>query len=128
MPTTPSLPLPYIAGLFDGEGCIRHSGHTEHVFITSCYPHHLALIQKMFGFGSLRKMTSKHVGYRTAYRLDFYGKSAISFLSEIRPFLIEKVYQANILLGIRDLPAGSASRQAAMAELKKVKKIEYGST
>jgi hypothetical protein len=117
----------YTAGLFDGEGCIRHTGKTEHVFITSCFPHHLALIQKHFGCGTLRKMLRSQSNYRTAYRLEFYGKSAIGFLEEIGPFLIEKAYQANILLSIRSLPPRSAARETAMAELKKAKKIEYGS-
>lgn len=117
----------YIAGLFDGEGCIRYGTGTEHVFITSCYPHHLMWIQKLGNCGTIRAMKNQRTGHRVAYRLDLYGKNAVGFLQEIRPYLQEKAYQADILLSIRDLPPRSLARKIAIQELKKAKKIEYGS-
>lgn len=119
--------LAYIAGLVDGEGCIRHTGKTEHVSITSCYPHHLLWIKKLSECGNVREMKDHRPGHRSAYRFEAFGTDAISFLNEIRPFLKEKAYQADILLSIRGLPAKSAARKMAITELSKAKRIDYGS-
>lgn len=112
--------------MFDGEGCVRHTGKSEHVFITSCYPHHLLWIQKLGRCGTIRTIKDNRPGHRCAYRLDLYGKNAVSFIEEIRPFLREKAYQADILLSIRGLPARSSARKMAIEELKKAKRINYG--
>lgn len=119
--------LAYIAGLVDGEGCIRHTGKTEAVSITSCYPHHLLMIKLAFGMGTMRRMLDKRHGHRCAYRLEFFAENARTFVQAIRPFLREKAYQADIMLGVRGLPLGSAARAAAIEELRKAKRIDYGS-
>lgn len=118
--------LAYIAGLVDGEGCLRHDGYTERVSITSCYPHHLQWIKQTSGLGSVRKMPTKRAGHRCAYRLDICGMDAVEFVECIRPYLREKAYQADILLAIRKLPRGSEARKVALVELTKAKRIEYG--
>jgi hypothetical protein len=120
------LSMSYIAGLFDGEGCIRYHASTPHAFITSCYPHHLAMIQRDFGFGTFRSLKSSRAGRKSAYRLEFYGDNAIKFITAIRPFLIEKGYQADIMLSIRELPKRSSIRTSLMYELSAAKKINYG--
>lgn len=123
---SPTAMLAYTAGLVDGEGCIRMQRETEALSITSCYPHHLRAIQKFFGAGNVRKFKSPKPNTRTAFRLEIYGLNAIKFIQQIRPFLREKAYQADIMLTLRTLPKNSAVRAALLKELTQAKKIDYG--
>ncbi len=117
--------LAYTAGLFDGEGCIRYRG-TEVVHITSCYPHHLRKISGYFNVGKVRCIRDSRPNTRTAWRLEMSGKDARSFIEQIRPYLLEKAYQADIMLTIRKLPHNSLTRARAIEELSTAKRIEYG--
>lgn len=121
---TPAV-LAYTAGLFDGEGCVRFR-NTEIVHITSCYPHHLRKISSYFQMGRVRAIRDSRPNTRTAWRLELSGKDARSFIASIRPYLIEKAYQADIMLTIRSLPKNSLTRSRAIEELSKAKRIEYG--
>lgn len=118
--------LAYTAGLFDGEGCIRYRD-TEIVHITSCYPHHLRKISAYFKVGRVRAIRDNRPNTRTAWRLEMSGKDARLFIQQIRPYLLEKAYQADIMLTIRQLPKKSLTRARAIEELSKAKRIEYGS-
>lgn len=117
--------LAYTAGLFDGEGCIRFRD-TEIVAITSCYPHHLQKISAFFKVGRIRSIKDHRPNTRTAWRLEITGKDARYFVEQIRPYLLEKAYQADIMLTIRQLPKNSLTRARAIEELGKAKRIEYG--
>jgi len=117
--------LAYTAGLFDGEGCIRYRD-TEIVHITSCYPHHLRKISNYFQMGKVRAIRDSRPNTRTAWRLELSGMDARSFITSIRPYLIEKAYQADIMLTIKSLPKNSLTRSRAIEELSKAKRIEYG--
>lgn len=117
--------LAYTAGLFDGEGCIRYRD-TEIVHITSCYPHHLRRISSYFNMGRVRAIRDSRPNTRTAWRLELSGKDARSFISAIRPYLLEKAYQADIMLTIKGMPKNSLTRARAIQELSTAKRIEYG--
>jgi len=117
--------LAYTAGLFDGEGCIRYRD-TEIVHITSCYPHHLRRISAYFNMGRVRAIRDNRPNTRTAWRLELSGKDARSFISAIRPYLLEKAYQADIMLTIKEMPKNSLTRTRAIQELSTAKRIEYG--
>lgn len=117
--------LAYVAGLFDGEGCVRFY-KSECISITSCYPHHLITISLVFGYGKVKKVSEATDKNRTAWRYELWGKKARDFLEEIRPYLREKAYQADIMLTIRLLPRNSLTRERAIAELAKAKKVDYG--
>jgi len=115
----------YVAGLFDGEGCVRWD-ETARISITSCWPHHLHWIQKMFGFGSVRVVYEGDHKRRTAYRWECSGKNAVTFLEAVRPFLREKAHQADLLIRLVEYPASTAIRDRMVQQLKEHKKIDYG--
>jgi hypothetical protein len=117
--------LAYIAGLFDGEGCVTWN-QTETAFITNCYPHHLSEIQRIFKCGRLVFHDMRKGKQRTSYRLLFYGQNARKFISKIRPYLREKGYQADIMMNIRGTPSKSALRKSLIQELSRLKRIDYG--
>jgi hypothetical protein len=115
----------YVAGLFDGEGCVRWAD-TPRVSITSCWPHHLHWIKRTFGFGNVRLIPSQSPNHRTAYRWEASGKNAVTFLEAIRPFLREKAHQADLLIRLVKYPASAAIRERMIEQLKEHKKIDYG--
>jgi intein/homing endonuclease len=121
----PKTELAYIAGLFDGEGCIRWSD-TPRISLTSCWPHHLMWISTLFGYGSVRIVRLKDGKNRTTFRLEMSGKNAIRFLWKVRPFLMEKRHQADILIELVKYPKGSAKRDRLMNRLTSHKRIDYG--
>jgi hypothetical protein len=116
--------LAYIAGLFDGEGCLVWTT-TARVHITSCWPYHLREIQKLFGFGKIR-MFKNEAPRRNAYRWEVCGPDARKFVKKIRPWLREKAYQADIILTAHKFPPGSAARESMLKNLKQAKKVDYG--
>lgn len=118
--------LSYVAGLLDGEGCIRYGGCSERVSITSCYPHHLIEIRDTLGFGKLRKNPPRKPTDRTCYRLEMSGLHACSFVLAVLPFLREKKYQAELLLAIRTTPKNTSAHSRLVDILKSVKKVDYG--
>jgi hypothetical protein len=63
---------------------------------------------------------------RTAWRLEMFGQDARSFITHIRPYLLEKAYQADIMITIKSLPKNSITRQRLIEELSTAKRIEYG--
>lgn len=121
----PETTIAYIAGLFDGEGCVTWK-NTEHAFITNCYPHHLLEIRNLFGFGRVLCHSTRRGKQRTSYRLSFFGQNARNFITKIRPYLREKGHQADIMMSIRSCPIASKLRETLITELKDLKRIDYG--
>lgn len=92
----------YIAGIFDGEGCVslwlrRKRTVAVSVMITNTDANLINwLHEKLGGNVWTRTRTGK---YKTVYRWDVRGgRSAIEFLSRIRPYLIVKAKQADIAM------------------------------
>ena len=116
--------LIYIAGLFDGEGCVRYS-ESPYISITSCYPHHLAMICSAMGMGRVRRIRDKIGSNKSCYRYELTGHNAVNFLILISPFLIEKAYQASLLIELHRFPPKSLTKKAIIEELKLLKHIDY---
>lgn len=89
----------YIAGFFDGEGCIGYKFFTGKTFrryrvgITNQNRDILVAIQKIYG-GKISKKTN----LKACYELWMYKKEATKFLTEIEPYLINKKYKASEFL------------------------------
>jgi len=114
----------YIAGLFDGEGCIWYS-RTLRVSITSCYPHHLQDIRDTFKFGQVRRVYKQGKNRRSCYRWEASGKYAEQFLEAIQEFLKEKQYQAELGLRLGRHSPKTVTHSAILRELKLLKKVNY---
>jgi hypothetical protein len=116
--------LLYIAGLFDGEGCVSYN-QSPYVSITSCYPRHLQMIASVMDMGRVRRMRAKKGPNRSCYRYELSGRNAIDFLLLIGPHLIEKSYQASLLIELDQYPPKSLTKKALIEELKLVKLVNY---
>jgi hypothetical protein len=87
----------YIAGLFDGEGCIiMRSGVSLGVVMGGCYRPTFAVLHKRFG-GRFNVEHAKP-GRRAVYRWCLYCGPAQQFLRRIRLYLREKARQAELAL------------------------------
>ena len=115
--------LAYIAGLLDGEGCLRLKGSVEEVSITSCYPHHLCRIRSKFG-GTLRHFPPKDQR-RGCYRLVLYGPKALFLLEKILPYLQEKRYQALLMMTAGTYPMYTSKWASIDRALRSLKRVEY---
>lgn len=115
----------YIAGLFDGEGCIRYHDRCLRVTITSCYPHHLTQIMEHTGLGKIRRRRKRKPEHKTCYELAIDGSDGVEFLNLILPYLKEKRYQAEIATLIIRYPKASLTHQSLLRELKRAKRIDY---
>lgn len=112
--------LAYIAGFFDGEGCISvHFASAEHkntilrASITQNVPEPLEMIQELFG-GSLCRTNKK------AIQLSINGKKAHIFLETILPYLTVKREQA--LVAIQFAAATKEGRVEIRNELQRIRK------
>lgn len=108
-----SLDIRYIAGLFDGEGCI--SLHTDssgvperykkprkvfQVSITNTYKPVLLDLKRQFGCGSVhRNSKPKKAHYKQCYSWTVTGGNAMRFLELIEPYLRIKGAKARRVLG-----------------------------
>lgn len=96
------LSLEYIAGFFDGEGCVDIRYRTTHngrynrfelrCTISQVYRKPLDMIQEIFG-GSISPRRNKAIHYYVVT-----GGLANKFLEAIRPFLIVKADEADTAL------------------------------
>lgn len=93
--------LAYAAGFFDGEGCISitKNGAVD-VRITNTAKSVLVKLQQLFG-GTIGNRTQKV--NKTQYAYCLYGETAIEFIRQIKPFLMEKLSQAETLLEYYEL-------------------------
>lgn len=88
--------IAYAAGFFDGEGCISISKNgAVDIRVTNTAKNVLIKLQSIFG-GSITNRTQK--ANKTQYAYSFYGENAIEFIKLIRPYLIDKLPQADAIL------------------------------
>jgi hypothetical protein len=92
----PETIIAYAAGFFDGEGCISitKNGAVD-VRISNTAKNVLVTLHSYFG-GSITNRTQKVNKAQYVYSL--YGETAINFLSLIKPFMIDKLPQAEAIL------------------------------
>jgi hypothetical protein len=133
----------YLAGFFDGEGCItvqtrRTGAFSPMAFLTNSHLPTLVEIQESFG-GSLRACgpwPNKTTQQLTIYRLAWHGKAALELLQQLLPYLRAKREQADFLIeasskitrfaGKRKItPEEKDLRQRFAAALKDMKHRDY---
>lgn len=98
--------IAYIAGFFDGEGCIRikEANKGENSFyiiahLTNSYRPTLDQVQELFG-GAIRKQ--EKTPNKTIYNWCASSSEAMDFLKVIHPFLREKQKQAELAIVFHD--------------------------
>jgi hypothetical protein len=93
--------IAYAAGFFDGEGCISiaKNGSVD-VRIVNTSKAVLVKLQTLLG-GSITDRAQKVNKSQYAYSL--YGEEAIEFLKILKPYLIEKLPQANTVFEYYEL-------------------------
>lgn len=107
----------YLAGLLDGEGCIRVTGafdriksrsvsHSLNVRVSNTSDALIAWLLREVG-GSVNRLSMKG-RERPCYEWSLYGKNAVAFLEAVRPYLIVKRGQCDLALEFAALrrPAG----------------------
>jgi len=136
--------LAYIAGYFDGEGCIRivqnkrDNGFGIHVFITNTHKPFLERMKDFFG-GTVSVRNKSNENHRSIYQWRISNKKAANnFLKQIEPYLFEKQPQAKLAINFCELPdlygngykkANPGLREIKIDLAKKIselKKIDYG--
>jgi len=105
--------LAYIAGIIDGEGCIRAqiwesknklARYNTIVTVEMVDKTPLQFIQNLFG-GRINKHTSKISERKLRWRWQVTGKEAEQLLVAVKPYLLTKKAQAEIGLRVlRDHP------------------------
>jgi intein/homing endonuclease len=114
--------LSYIAGYIDGDGCFRWNQSSPEVSVTNCFPYTLHQLAKHFG-GTVRSYDNKKKG-RTYFQWRVYGDAAIHLVELLRPYLWEKLPQAELVLAIREERPGPR-REALIRQLSSMKQIDY---
>lgn len=98
---SPEIQIAYLAGLFDGEGCVSlaHNGYSGN-------NHHIRLLCRVAMCGDyVPKLFQHHFGGHTSSSKRFgrdvcqwmiYGNNALSFLEQVLPYLTVKKPQAEL--------------------------------
>jgi hypothetical protein len=104
---TKLLSVEYVAGLFDGEGCVSILKH-KHRRFTKGYTIELIVqfgmtneeiilrLKKQFKGTTKISRRKPHQNWKDCYRLTIYCIQALKFLEAIQPFVIVKSEQVNL--------------------------------
>jgi intein/homing endonuclease len=120
--------IAYIAGFFDGEGCIRikESNKGENSFyviahLTNSYRPVLDEVQSLFG-GAVRKQ--ERTPNKTIYNWCVSSAEAVDFLRTIAPFLKEKRRQAEYAIDFHERKGtmDGADKRAAYVTISAMKR------
>ncbi len=123
---TPGLTLTeraYLAGFFDGEGCVESNGRT--VSITNTYPDVLYRFRRIFGGTVGPKTDNRESRGRSVWRWAISGVSARRFLWTLLPDLTEKRPQAEAFLNAWTVKTGSPQYKQLLTRLRDLKHINY---
>jgi hypothetical protein len=101
--------LAYVAGLFDGEGCVtvsRHQTttaftHQAQITITNTDREILEWVQGLFGLGSIQVKPSYSDRHSAGYTWVASSRQARDFLLAVSPYLRVKRQQANLALALQ---------------------------
>ena len=129
---TDTLSSEYVAGFFDGEGCIRVLGGDKtgyvgiHLFITNTYKPILELLKTKYG-GSVLLRTIATDKHKTCYQWRLSSKSEImGFILDVIDHSIEKKPQLQLGLQYCNLPTLTVNRYSKyyqeVLELQSVRK------
>lgn len=120
--------IAYIAGFFDGEGCIRikqanQGGNSYYVIahLTNSYKPILEEVQELFG-GALREQ--ERTPNKTVYNWCVSSSEAVDFLRTVTPFLKEKKPQALYAIDFHERKGtmDAADKQAAYVTISAMKR------
>lgn len=120
------IELSYLAGYFDGEGCIHISKIGARVVaIKSCYPKVVQRFYKIYG-GWCKKLPNKSKTkiWRHFYYFRIYGDEALYVVHSLFPFLREKKEQARLFIKYSSSKDAHTKAQYAM-QIKSLKKVKY---
>lgn len=101
----------YLAGIFDGEGCISVTKGQDHKSINPHYSVVVALgltheyIPQLLRFhfgGSVYKMKPKYLGCKPAWKWQISSSNALSFLKIIAPYLRLKRAEAELAIRFQE--------------------------
>lgn len=133
--------LAYLAGFFDGEGCVSilsyHGGKSFGIrlFASQIDPRPLNILKDKFG-GSIQ-VQPKLPNRRTIYKWGVEGEKAVIALNLLRPYLVVKSEQADIVLEFAPLIGTSKKRNKPLTKeeinlrqeikerLHRLKRVEY---
>lgn len=120
------IELSYLAGYFDGEGCIHISKIGARVVaIKSCYPKVVQRFYKIYG-GWFKKLPNKGKTkvWRHFYYFRIYGDEALYVIHSLFPFLREKKEQARLFIKYSSSKDAHTKAQYSM-QIKSLKRVKY---
>ena len=90
----------YVAGLFDGEGCVmikRNGKHRPQITMVVGSTYHPIVLELQKQYGGSIYLNQRHRNNKQVYAWDITGKAAIAFLNNIAEFVIIKKKQVNLV-------------------------------
>ena len=126
MKRTNETELAYLAGYFDGEGCIFISKRGSRVVgIKSCYPKVVQRFHYLYGGRCDKGLQKSHqLQWRHFFYFRICGEQAVAVIRSIYPFMREKKEQARLFLKHSTSKDAYTKAQYAM-QIKSLKKVRY---
>jgi len=120
--------LAYVAGYFDGEGCVsayivKKGSLISSLSMSNCYPGILNQLRGFWGGGVYTPKRRK--GFRTEHQWRVTGENSRQMARDILPYLVEKRRQVQLFLYLYETKPRSAARQLLVDEIKALKHINY---
>lgn len=115
------IDVSWLAGLIDGEGCIR-MGSSPSVTVESTCRTVIEECNRIISGGCSPVKRRTSLG-RPVFRWRLHGEKAIKACITVAPFLKDKKEQAILLASIYNYPPNSAMRDAIIRRLKIMKKV-----
>lgn len=107
------LELAYVAGIFDGEGCVRmtriRNSWFPSVYVANTNLELLEALRCQFG-GQIYKQCGRRVGWKQGYNWRLSWSSAVEFLDLIRQWLLIKDQQADTIFAWDAMRLGYGKR------------------
>jgi len=94
----------YIAGFFDGEGCISaNEWGAIFIIVVNTDERVIRAIRDYFNFGRVKRESPKQENHRTRYIWQVSSWQAYEVLEKIKPYLIIKKEQAEIAMRLQEM-------------------------
>jgi hypothetical protein len=101
------LSFEYLAGLFDGEGCVQVTNTPAvRAKLTSTHKPLIDLLEAQFGGNVSSNRAHKKDDWKEAWTWTVYGQIALNFLAGVKPFLVVKAEAANLALQFKMSKSG----------------------